>query len=219
MTEACIFDLDGVLVDTIGLHFDSWQVLSHHLGHELPSSLRNAFRGASRLKSLQIVLDTLQLEATPSQKESYCEIKNIAYLKSLENITKSILLPGVDQLLEKLYKSNIKVGLASASGNAKNIINAIGINNYFDTMVDANDVTQTKPHPEVFLTAANNLDCSPSNCLVFEDSPLGIEAAIAGGFKSIGIGELNSLKKADLTILNLEHITFETIHEFCKKND
>jgi len=213
MTQACIFDLDGVLVDTVGLHFESWSKLAKSLGHELPFELKDKFRGASRLKSLGYILDDLSITASEKDKIKFCHLKNKWYQQSLENINETIILDGAKDLLVELSNSNIKIALASASGNAKLIVQKLNLDYLFDALVDANDVKKTKPDPEVFLTAASQLNCKPANCIVFEDSPLGITAAIKGGFKSIGIGnEINKstvdLHVSELSELNLKGILF-----------
>jgi beta-phosphoglucomutase len=211
MIQACIFDLDGVLVDTVGLHFESWQKLASSLGYELPLHLKNKFRGASRMKSLGYILNEFSIHANDNDKAKFCHLKNKWYQESLENINEDIMLEGAKLLLLELSKSNIKVALASASKNAKLIIQKLKLDNLFDAMVDANDVTQTKPNPEVFLSAANKINCQPSDCIVFEDSPLGVTAAQTGGFKSVGIGDEIEVSTVDFHFKNLEDIPLSDI--------
>ena len=204
MIEAFIFDLDGVLVDTVDLHFDSWQKLANMLGHTIPIGLKDAFRGASRAKSLDIVLKHLELAATAEDREKYCDLKNDWYQESLSSISDDILLPGAKTLLYELSQSNKKVALASASKNAKLIIRKLNLDHYFDAMIDANDVVLTKPNPEVFLKASEEVKCHPKHALVFEDSPLGIQAAKTGGFRTVAIGTTELLPGADFYLNSLE---------------
>ena len=217
MIQACIFDLDGVLVDTVGLHFESWQKLASSLGYELPLHLKNKFRGASRMKSLGYILDEFSIHANENDKAKFCHLKNKWYEESLANINEDIMLEGAKSLLLELSKSNIKVALASASKNAKLIIKKLKLDNLFDAMVDANDVTLTKPNPEVFLSAAKKINCKPSDCIVFEDSPLGVTAAQAGGFKSIGIGEEIDISTVDSHFHSLEGISWSDLARHFEK--
>jgi len=213
MIQACIFDLDGVLVDTVGLHFDSWQKLTLMLGHQLPLTLKDKFRGASRMKSLNYILDHFSIDASDADKIKYCHLKNEYYQKSLVDIDKSIVLPGAEELLNELSKTNIKTALASASRNAKLIIAKLKLDHLFDAMVDATDVKETKPHPEVFLTAAERISCSPQNCIVFEDSPLGVQAAQTGGFMSIGLGKEINPESVDLHLNDLSNISWSSLEQ------
>jgi beta-phosphoglucomutase len=213
MIKAVIFDLDGVLVDTMDLHFKSWVQLGHHLGFSFHESNKNKLRGASRFKSMEIVLEAGQISATPIEKKMYSEMKNNWYHDLLKDIDQSILLPGTIDSLEYLKKNNYKTALASASKNAKIIINKLNMQKYFDVMVDANDVLETKPDPEVFLKAAKLLKTAPKDCVVIEDSPLGIQAAKDGGFLCIGIGNKSGLKGADWFFENTKTINFKEVLE------
>lgn len=214
MVEAYIFDFDGVLVDTVNLHFQSWQKLAHSLGHNLPAEMEDKFRGASRDKSLQLVLDKINISAKQHEKITFLKQKNDWFTQSLNDISEDILLPGSKELLLELKHKNLKIGLASASKNAVNIINRLKLGKYFDVMVDGNEVIKSKPHPEVFLKVADKLGCKPENCIVFEDSPLGVEAAAKGGFRVIGVGNHTVLKNTDSNIADLSQFKLSMFSTF-----
>lgn len=211
MIQACIFDLDGVLVDTVGLHFESWYKMAQTLGYSLPNQLKDKFRGASRMKSLDYILEHFSINATEKDKIKLCHLKNEYYQKSLINISDDIILEGAKELLIELSQTQVKIALASASKNAKLIIQRLKLDGLFDTMVDANDVIKTKPNPEVFLTAATNINCQPSRCIVFEDSPLGVAAAFKGGFLSIGIGHEVNASSVSLHFNSMKNVSWKEI--------
>lgn len=203
MTDAVIFDFDGVLVDTMPSHFRSWQRLATFLGFKLEPSLMDQMRGRSREKSLAVVLDAGDIKATDQQKEFYAQMKHKWYQLEIEKMDASALMPGVMILLDHLNQTDIKLAVASASRNAHTIINKIGITDYFEVILDANTITMTKPDPQVFLECLQKLNCKPDLTYVIEDSPLGIEAAKLAYCKTISIGNTTRDCQADYHFDNL----------------
>jgi beta-phosphoglucomutase len=184
-----IFDLDGVIVDTAKYHYLAWKKLANELGFEFTEEQNELFKGVSRKRCLEILLEIGNISATQSQFDTWMVDKNIDYLAYIEKMDASEILPDVPQVLEYLKKKDIPIALGSASKNAKPILEKVGLLPYFDSIVDGNSVTKAKPDPEVFLIAAKNLGIEPNNCVVFEDAVAGIQAANAADMLSIGIGD------------------------------
>ncbi|MBQ0786788.1 MAG: beta-phosphoglucomutase [Oceanihabitans sp.] len=192
-----IFDLDGVIVDTAKYHFLAWKKLANQLGFEFTKEQNELFKGVSRKRCLEILLDIGKKEATQEQFDTWMIEKNVDYLEYIENMDASEILPDVPRVLAFLQESNIPIALGSASKNARPILEKVDLLHYFDAIVDGNNVTKAKPDPEVFLLAAKQLGVNPEDCVVFEDAVAGVEAANAANMISIGIGEQHILKEAN----------------------
>lgn len=192
-----IFDLDGVIVDTAKYHFLAWQRLAAQLGIEFTPEHNEQLKGVSRVRSLEIILALGNLEASQEEKNIWLLQKNTEYLSYIEEMDESEILPGVMQVLNYLKENKQNIVLGSASKNAKPILEKAKILHYFDAIVDGNDVSNAKPDPEVFLQGANKVNDKAENCIVFEDSVAGIQAANLANMISIGIGETEVLHEAD----------------------
>ena len=195
-TKAFIFDLDGVIVDTAKYHYLAWRKIADQLGIDFTLEHNELLKGVSRIRSLDIILELGKINASQADKTKWLIQKNEDYLSYLVDMDASEILPGVLPILEFLKKQNQLIALGSASKNARPILEKTGTLIYFDAIVDGNDVTNAKPDPEVFLTAARLLSVKPEDSIVFEDSVAGIQAANIGGMISIGIGEASSLHEA-----------------------
>jgi beta-phosphoglucomutase len=203
MQDKCaIFDLDGVLVDTAKYHYLAWKNLAEELGFEFTLQQNEALKGVSRMRSLELLLGFGGLSDRFSQeeKEGMAEKKNKLYVEKIMHLEKKELFAGVLDFFEYLKKKDIKIALGSASKNAPLILERLEITGYFDTIVDGTQVSKAKPDPEVFVRAARNLKISCENCIVFEDSEAGLQAAKKAGMKAIGIGNADNLPMADLVI-------------------
>jgi beta-phosphoglucomutase len=198
--KACIFDLDGVIVDTAHYHFLAWKRLAGELNINLTEELNERLKGVSRMDSLEIILSLGGISLSQHEKENLANKKNGWFVDFLERMAPEEIFPGVKQLIKDLRTGGIKVGLASSSKNAKTVIQLLHIQNDFDTVVDGTMITHSKPHPEIFLLAASRLGVQPKDCLVFEDAEAGVEAAIAAGMKCVGVGSQDQLHKADKVI-------------------
>jgi beta-phosphoglucomutase len=196
LISACIFDLDGVIVDTAHYHFLAWKRLAHELGYELTPTDNERLKGVSRMKSLEIVLELGGVTATPHEKELMANKKNTWFNDYIERMMPEEIFPGVKQLISDLKKKGIKVALASSSKNAKTVIQTLRIQDDFDAIVDGTMITHSKPDPEIFLLAAQRLNVKPAECLVFEDAEAGVEAALAAGMKCVGVGDAQRLDSA-----------------------
>ncbi|WP_276169122.1 beta-phosphoglucomutase [Zobellia alginiliquefaciens] len=210
-TAAFIFDLDGVIVDTAKYHYLAWKKLANELGFEFTKEQNELFKGVSRKRCLEILLDIGDVTATQEEFDKYMVEKNEDYLEYIEKMDESEILPDVPKVLSFLKEKNIPIALGSASKNARPILEKVKLLSYFDAIVDGNDVTKAKPDPEVFLIAANKLETSPEKCVVFEDAVAGIQAANNANMISIGIGDAKVLSEADhnfndFTEMNIEFL-------------
>lgn len=203
MILGAIFDLDGVLVDTAKYHYIAWKQLADQLRIPFDEHANEQLKGVSRVDSLNILLALGEKEYTQVEKEHFIQKKNQDYLKLIENMSFEEVLPGVADTLNRLKHNGIKLAIGSASKNAKTILQATNLSNYFDEIVDGNDVKKAKPDPEVFLSGAKKLGIVPENCVVFEDSHAGCLAAKAANMYCIGIGYDSKLPAADIVVKDL----------------
>jgi beta-phosphoglucomutase len=202
--KACLFDLDGVLVDTARYHFIAWKRLSESLGVPFSEHDNEQLKGVSRVESLEYILRKGMLHADDEHKKQWMDTKNTWYLELVNTMHPDELLPNVRNFLKELKDAGYLIGLGSSSKNAQMILDKTGITPFFDTVVDGRHTSHSKPHPEVFVTGAQNLGVLPSETIVFEDALSGIDAALAGGFYAIGLGQPEVLKKAHWVIPSLQ---------------
>jgi len=211
MIQGIILDLDGVICDTAKFHFEAWKRLAEDYGYILTETDNEGLKGVSRVDSLKLILQKANTTLSPEQFEIDLVRKNQWYLELVEEMDSSYLLEGVANFFEKAISLNIPLALGSASKNANLALEKVGLLNKFNAIVDANHVLNGKPHPETFLKAAELLQIAPENCIVFEDSASGIQAAIDGKMFAVGIGTQNDLPLANYCIPNLGAFDFNTI--------
>lgn len=205
--KACIFDLDGVIVDTAVYHFKAWKRLADELGINFTEEDNERLKGVSRVRSLEIILELGSLTKTTEEQAVLATRKNEWYVEMINKMTPAEILPGAKEFLEACRAAGIKTALGSASKNSGTILAHIGMIGLFDVIVDGNHVSKAKPDPEVFLKGAEALGVSPDECVVFEDAIAGVEAAINGGMKVVGIGSPEVLKHADLVVSGLDKMS------------
>lgn len=211
--EGCIFDLDGVIVDTARYHFLSWNKLARNLGFEITEEDNEQLKGISRVDSLEIVLKLGNYTLSQKEKIKCLKSKNNHYLEYVQQLSNKDTLPGVENLMIELNKNKYKICLGSASKNARGIIDRLDLTKYFYAIVDGNDVQHSKPHPEVFLKGAALLQKDPKNLVVFEDAQKGLKAAHAAGCKTVGVGDPSSLSEAHINIETLKKFTLKDLLE------
>lgn len=207
--KGCIFDLDGVIVDTAKYHYLAWKEVAGELGFEFTLKDNERLKGVSRVASLDILLSIGGIERSEEEKLCIADKKNKIYLGYILKMKPEEVLPGVREFLTALHEAGIKVSLGSASKNAKTILKQVGIEDLFDAIADGTNVAQAKPDPEVFLKGAELLGLLPSDCLVFEDAVAGIEAAHRGGMKCVGVGDPQVLEAADYHIQGFGELQVE----------
>ncbi|MFP4660674.1 MAG: beta-phosphoglucomutase [Halanaerobiales bacterium] len=192
--EAFIFDLDGVITDTAEFHFKAWKRLADEEGIPFNRETNEDLRGVSRRKSLEIILNGRA--ASEESIEEMMARKNSYYQDFIARITSDDMLPGAKEILEELKEKGYKLAVASASKNAKPVIENLDISDIFDTISDGYSVKNTKPAPDLFLHTAEKMGVEPIMCAVFEDAEAGIEAALEAGMTAIGIGPEERVGKA-----------------------
>jgi len=205
--KGCIFDLDGVLVDTARFHYLAWRRLALELGFSFSEEHNEALKGVSRMASLEILLSVGNLKIDEARKEILADRKNQWYVEYISSMTPGDVLPGSLELLKALRKAGILIGLGSASKNAGIILGRTKLLPLFNTIIDGTRVHKAKPDPEVFLTAADEMNILPDECIVIEDARAGIEAARAAGMKCVGIGKPSVLGNADLVVTGVGLLT------------
>ena len=209
--KACIFDLDGVIVDTAIYHYTAWRRLANSLGFDFTSEQNEELKGISRIESLKIILNWGSISKTDEEMEELATQKNNWYVAMIKEMTPAQILPGAKEFLEEVKANAYRIALGSASKNSSLILTQIGLTSYFDVLIDGNKVTKSKPNPEVFLKAAQELNVKPEECVVFEDAIAGVEAAKAGNMKVVGIGDTEILKMADMVVSGLDEMTIEKL--------
>lgn len=211
MIKACIFDLDGVLVDTAHYHYLAWKRLAREFDYELTEEINEELKGVSRMKSLEIVLKHANVSLENQKKDLLADRKNGWFTEYVHNMNPNELYPGVRELFAKLRSDNIKVALASSSKNAQTIIEILGIQHEFEAVVDGTMIVHSKPDPEIFLLAAQKLRINPGDCVVFEDAEAGVEAALAAGMKCVGVGNPVKLKKANQVVNSIQDFNYSDL--------
>jgi len=212
-----IFDLDGVIVDTAKYHYLAWKKLANELGFEFSEEQNEMFKGVSRKRCLEILLDLGKIDATQEQFDRWMIEKNEDYLSYIDKMDESEILPKVKKVLKYLKKKKQPIALGSASKNAQPILEKVNLLSYFESIVDGNSVTKAKPDPEVFLIAAKDLKMKPEDCIVFEDSVAGIQAANIANMISIGIGDKKVLHEADYIFKDFTEMKKKFLKKLIKK--
>jgi len=198
---AFIFDLDGVLTDTAEYHYRAWKRLADEEGIPFTRQDNEALRGIPRRESLLLILEGRQV---PEERlQEMMDRKNRYYLEFIKEITPRDLLPGAKELLEEIRAAGLQVAIGSASKNTREVIDRLGIRPLLDAISDGYSVERQKPAPDLFLHAAAQLGLPPASCVVVEDAAAGIEAAMAGGFRSIGLGPRERVGVADAVFPSL----------------
>lgn len=209
--KACIFDLDGVIVDTARYHYLAWREIAHELNFEFTPEHNEGLKGVSRMRSLEILLQVGGLSFDEETKIRLAERKNNIYRQYIMNLTPDDILPGAGKFLLGLRKHHIKMALGSASKNAMFILEKLEMTSLFDAIIDGNSVTKAKPDPEIFLKGAKALGIPAKNCVVFEDAETGVDAALAAGMGCVGVGNPGILRNAHWVVPGFEGLSYEKL--------
>lgn len=210
--KACLFDLDGVLVDTAKYHYLAWKRLANELGFDFTKKDNERLKGVSRMDSLDILLEIGGKNFDKETKLKLAEKKNNWYVEYISKMTRDEILPGVEQFLTAVKNSGLKIALGSVSKNSMKILISTKLKDYFDVIIDGTKITHAKPNPEVFLKGAEELKIDPKYCVVFEDAAAGIEAAINAGMHSIGVGSKDILYKAEKVIPGFKNVDISILN-------
>ena len=194
--KGIIFDLDGVICSTDEYHYLAWKALADRLGIPFDRDRNNLLRGVSRMDSLEIILQKSEVTYSEADKLAFATEKNDLYRESLKQMSSADLPDDVLMTLNALRVMGLRLAIGSSSKNTPFILERIGLGTFFDAVADGNCITRSKPHPEVFLKAAEMLCLSPSECLVVEDAHAGVQAAVSGGFDCAAMGDARDDERA-----------------------
>lgn len=214
--KGCIFDLDGVIVDTAKYHFLAWKRLADQLEINFTEQDNERLKGISRMDSLEIILEIGKKKLDKGLKEKYAALKNKWYIEYISKMTPGEILPGSIEFLNELRGAGIKTALGSASKNTPMILERVGLKKLFDAVADGNIVRKAKPDPEVFLVAARMINADPAHCVVFEDAVAGVQAAINAGMTCVGVGSAKVLTEAHYIISGLNEMSLKKLREINK---
>ncbi|HQE65759.1 MAG TPA: beta-phosphoglucomutase [Bacillota bacterium] len=204
--KGCIFDLDGVIVNTTRYHYLAWKKLANALGFDFSEKDNESLKGVSRMESLEILLKAGGLSFDDETKLALAAKKNQWYVDYINAMEEDEVLPGAKEFIERLKAAGLKIALGSASKNALTILNRLRLADYFDVIIDGTKISRAKPDPEIFLLAAQELELPPTDCVVFEDAKAGVEAAKKAGMKCVGVGISSELYEVDAVIPGFENI-------------
>jgi len=202
-----VFDLDGVIVSTDELHFQAWKQLADREGIAFDRTINHRLRGVSRMASLAILLERASRKYDDAERTTMAEYKNALYVASLAAITPKDILPGVLAVLDELKRRKIRTAIGSSSKNARLILARLELADAFDAVIDGNDITRSKPDPEVFLRAALQIGIPPACCYVVEDAASGIAAAVAAGMIPVAIGDAVRSPDARFRLVDIRELT------------
>ena len=214
MVRGLVFDLDGVLVHTDELHYRAWKALAGRLGLPFTREQGDRCRGVSRMGSLEILLEGSNRSYTEREKLRMAEEKNDCYRAQLQELTPGDVPERTAETLRELRRRGYRLGLASSSKNAGVILTRTGLDALLDRVVDGNQITRSKPDPEVFLDCCRNLGVLPHSCIGFEDSQAGIEAIRAAGMRSVGIRVKVTTLAPDLPYQGTEELDVQQVLDY-----
>jgi beta-phosphoglucomutase len=208
--EAVIFDLDGVITNTVYFHYLSWQRLADEERIPFDKQIHDeGMLGLNREDALCYILGDRDIN--PLQQQLFLQRKNDYYLELINELNGEHLLPGIENLLIELHNAGVKIALGSSSKNAKLVLQRLGIRHFFNFIADGHSVSRLKPAPDVFLYAAESVAITPAHCLVVEDAPAGVAAGLAAGMWVLGVGPYDRLAQADLVLPTLAEICWVDI--------
>lgn len=204
--KAIIFDLDGVICHTDEYHYLAWKAMADSMGIPFDRQVNNRLRGVSRMASLEIILEGYHGQLSQAEKEALAQQKNEMYKESLKKMSPADLSEEVKHTLETLRQRGYKLAIGSSSRNARFILQQLGLGSFFDAISDGNNITHSKPDPEVFLKAAQMLCTAPEDCLVVEDAVSGAKAGKAGGMKVACVGDAAAEQAGDYNLTSFAQL-------------
>lgn len=213
MLKVALFDLDGVITDTAEYHYLAWKSLASKLGITIDRQFNEQLKGVSRKDSLDRILayGHKENDYTEEEKAALMAQKNDEYLTMIEQMTPEQILPGIHDLLTSLKVADIRIILASASQNGPMILEHLGIRDLFDGIADPKQVAHGKPAPDIYLAAAEKAGVSPSECVGIEDAASGVDAINAAHIVSVGVGDAETLKDADVVVDNTSQLSVDVL--------
>ena len=218
MFKAVLFDLDGVITDTAEYHYLAWKALAEELGIEgVNRSFNEQLKGVSRDDSLQKILDLGQLTVSTEEFAELADRKNRNYVDMIQKVSPRDIYPGILELLRALREKGIKIALASASKNGPFLLKQMDIEDYFDAVADPAKIAVSKPAPDIFLAAAEQVGVPISACIGIEDAQAGIQAIQAAGALPVGVGKAEDLGASIDLVPDTSHLTLTYLEEVWSK--
>ena len=218
MFKAVLFDLDGVITDTAEYHYLAWKALAEELGIEgVNRSFNEQLKGVSRDDSLQKILDLGQLTVSSEEFAELADRKNRNYVDMIQKVSPRDIYPGILELLRALREKGIKIALASASKNGPFLLKQMDIEDYFDAVADPAKIAVSKPAPDIFLAAAEQVGLAISDCIGIEDAQAGIQAIQAAGALPVGVGKAEDLGASIDLVPDTSHLTLPYLEEVWTK--
>jgi beta-phosphoglucomutase len=202
--KAVIFDLDGVITDTAHYHYLAWKRTADSVGAPFDEAFNEQLKGVDRMGSLALILARAPRSYSQQEQLALADAKNSHYQELIATMTPQDLLPGALRALEEVRAAGLRIGLASVSKNAFTVLDRLGIRDRFDDVVDAATIRNSKPHPEIFLTAAEHLGVAPADCLGVEDAAAGVASIKDAGMFAVGVGSPEVLYRADRVIPSMQ---------------
>ncbi|MBC1444790.1 beta-phosphoglucomutase [Listeria seeligeri] len=211
--DGVIFDLDGVITDTAEYHYRAWKELAKRVGITIDREFNENLKGVSRMDSLEQILayGGRLGDFNDEEKSEMADWKNELYKEMITDIKPTDILPGVVSFLDELKMAGVRTAVASASKNAETILEALKIRDRFDFVVDAAEIKNSKPDPEIFLKALELLELSADVCVGLEDAAAGIDSIKGAGIRAVGIGDAKILSHADIVLEGTEQLRLKTL--------
>ncbi|MBN1823370.1 MAG: beta-phosphoglucomutase family hydrolase [Endomicrobiales bacterium] len=203
--KAGIFDMDGIVIDTVPFHFEAWKKMFSEYGKAFTfDDYKQKVDGIPRIDGARAILADL----SPEGLKKATDTKQKYFLELLDK-EKIPVFQSTVRLIEEIRERGIKTAIITSSKNCSYILKKAKLEYLFDAKVDGNDITKGKPDPQIFLMAADKLSAKNKGCIVFEDAVLGVEAAKRAGMMCVGVdryGKPERLSKADIVVSDLKEM-------------
>ncbi|KFZ41643.1 beta-phosphoglucomutase [Anoxybacillus flavithermus] len=211
MIEAVIFDLDGVIADTVELYYIATKRVADEIGVPFDRQLNQKLQGMSRQAMVETLLGEKAHEWSEEEKRALGDRRGQYYRELIEQLSSSDVLPGMRELLCDIQRDGVPMALASSSSNARVVVERLNVRSFFDVIVDVKTITRMKPDPEIFLTAARQLRVDPSHCIAIEDGEAGMKAIKQANMFSVGIGEHLASLSPDWLVQRTTQLTWDEL--------
>jgi beta-phosphoglucomutase family hydrolase len=206
--KALLFDMDGVVLNSNPLHRDAWTEYNHRHGIVTTPEMRLRISGK---RNDEVVRDFFGADLSDEEVMAHGRAKEALYRSLMGDRLRAAIVPGIEAFLARHRQFKTALVTNAEPANVSFVLNGSGLRRYFDAVVTGDDVQLPKPHPDIYLRAAELLRVAPSDCVVFEDSPIGVAAALAAGMGVVGVATSEpDLSGASLMIADFIEPSLET---------